>query len=89
MSVKARSCGYPFAKIPSELASLLWFVLFPRWQVRKAELEREMRKWKRTLALIRRKDGDVVDTSQVFVRQGLFAVYPGLITLAISPNWAD
>eukprot|EP00752_Nemacystus_decipiens_P017735 g15902.t1 len=33
-------------------------------EVRKAELEREMRKWKRTLALIRRKDGDVVDTSQ-------------------------
>eukprot|EP00903_Cladosiphon_okamuranus_P017020 g15687.t1 len=34
-------------------------------EVRKAELEREMRKWKRNLALIRRKDGDVVDTSQV------------------------
>lgn len=33
--------------------------------MRKAELEREMRKWKRTLALIRRKDGDVVDISQV------------------------
>ncbi|CAM9338673.1 unnamed protein product, partial [Ectocarpus sp. 4 AP-2014] len=33
-------------------------------EVRQAELEREIRRWKRTLALIRRKDGDVVNTSQ-------------------------
>lgn len=34
-------------------------------QVRKAELEKDVKRWMRTLALIRRKDGDVVDTSQV------------------------
>ncbi|CAM9868643.1 unnamed protein product, partial [Ectocarpus sp. 6 AP-2014] len=33
-------------------------------EVRQAELEREIRRWKRTLALIRRKDGEVVNTSQ-------------------------
>lgn len=39
------------------------FVFVP--QVRKMELDRELSRWLRTLALIRRKDGDVVDTSQV------------------------
>lgn len=34
-------------------------------QVRKAELEKELRRWTRTLTLIRKKDGDVVNTSQV------------------------
>ena len=35
-------------------------------QARKAELELEMRRWQRALALIRRKDGDaVIDTYKV------------------------
>lgn len=46
-------------------------------QVRQAELEREIRRWKRTLALIRRKDGDVVDTSQVCAEERTHALRLG------------
>lgn len=34
-------------------------------QMRKAELDVEMRRWVRKLALIRRKDTDIVDTTKV------------------------
>lgn len=44
-------------------------------QVRKTELDRELSRWLRTLALIRRKDGDVVDTSQVFHKHACLPIY--------------